>query len=527
MGTAIELGRSSAKGGFNLFWGVAISSIISAIGVIIVARILDPSEYGLFAIVLIVPNLIEIIRDLGIDQSIINYTAKYNSENKPSKIKNTLVTGIIVELTLGILLSIISFFLASFVATNIFNRPEITPLIQIASFSIFGGSLFKVAQSAFTGYEKMEYHSMILIVQAILKAILMILFVSFGLGVYGATIGNTIAYIITGLTGITLLYLTVLKKIKGKNDEKFEVLKNFKKMFKYGFPLSISNIIIELKMQFFRFLIAIYLTDLIFGNYQAAKNFAVLVAVFVTPVQTILFPVFSKIDYKKEPHTLRNVFQSSVKYASLLIVPSTLMVIVLSKPAVYTIFGEKYELTPLYLSVLLLGYLYTIFGEQSSNNLIKSQGNTDVNLKLTILTSFLALILSITLIPKFAILGLLITYLTATIPSIVISLWWIKKHFNATVEWKSSARILLASVISAGVTHIVITQVNVSDWIILILGTIIFLTTTTITIPLTGAMDKQDVKNLQEMIKTLGPLARILNPILNIFEKLIITFQKK
>jgi len=50
---AIGLARVSVKGGFNLFWGVAASSIISALGVILVARILSPSEYNLVAIALI------------------------------------------------------------------------------------------------------------------------------------------------------------------------------------------------------------------------------------------------------------------------------------------------------------------------------------------------------------------------------------------------------------------------------------------------------------------------------------------
>jgi len=50
---AISMARVSVKGGFNLFWGAAASSIISALGVILVALILSPSEYNLVAIALI------------------------------------------------------------------------------------------------------------------------------------------------------------------------------------------------------------------------------------------------------------------------------------------------------------------------------------------------------------------------------------------------------------------------------------------------------------------------------------------
>ena len=60
---AVRMARVSARGGFNLFWGLAASTIISAVGVILVARLLSPSEYGIVAIALTAPNLTIIFRD--------------------------------------------------------------------------------------------------------------------------------------------------------------------------------------------------------------------------------------------------------------------------------------------------------------------------------------------------------------------------------------------------------------------------------------------------------------------------------
>ena len=179
---------------------------------------------------------------------------------------------------------------------------------------------------------------------------------------------------------------------------------------------------------------------------------------------------------QKEKETLRNVFQYSVKYASLLVIPATFMVIALSQPAVSTIFGEKYEFTPLYLALYIIAYLYTAFGNLSAENLIKSQGKTQVNLKLTLITSIIGLILSLTLIPKFGILGLIATTLTAGIPSLTLALWWIKKHYNTTIDYASSTKILLASAIAAVITYTVISQLNLANWITLTLGSLIYLT---------------------------------------------------
>ncbi len=166
MTKAIEMAKISAKGGFNLFWGLATSTIISAVGVILVARLLSPSEYGLVAIALTAPNLIAIFRDWGVNSAMIKYIAQYNSENETANVKSIIDAGLLFELALGFSLSFISFELSGFLATNIFRRPDISPLIQIASFTIFAGAALTVAQSTFIGFEKMGLNSITMICQS-------------------------------------------------------------------------------------------------------------------------------------------------------------------------------------------------------------------------------------------------------------------------------------------------------------------------------------------------------------------------
>ena len=526
MSNAVKLAKTSTKGGFNLFWGTAISSIISALGVMIVAGILEEGQYGLVGIALTAPNLIQLIRDFGVDQATIKYTALYKHENKPTKIKNILIAGITFEFLVGLILSLFSYLLSGYIATQIFDRPEIIILIQIASFTIFGQALFKIADSAFIGYEKMQYHSITLVIQSSFKTILMIILVLSNLGVYGAILGHTIAFLITGIVGITLLYFKIYKKLNNKNN-KPEIIQTLKNMFKYGLPISGSIILNGIMTQFYAFLIAIYLSDQIVGNYNLALNFAILVGFFTSPIATLMFPAFSKIDGKKDPNTLRSVFQYSVKYASLLIVPAAFMVMALSQPAVATLFPGKYEQTPVYLSLYIIAYLYTAFGHLSNGNLIKGQGRTDVNLKLGILNTVLGIILSLTLIPTYGVIGLIATTLIAIVPQLIISLWWINKHYKATIDIKSSIKIILASLISATLTYSIVIFLNIANWITLIVGAIIFLTSYLITALLIGAINTDDTKNLKEMLKALGPLAAILNIPLNIIEKIATKIQKQ
>jgi len=513
------MAKVSAKGVFNIFWGLAASSIISAIGVMIVAGILEEAEYGLVAIALMGPNLIAIFRDWGVDWATIKYTAQYRSENKEANVKNVLASVIFFEILLGFSLSIVSFFLSGFLA-NILDRPSIVPLIQIASFTIFADALLKAAQAAFTGYEKMEYHSITSIVLSTLKTGFMIILVILGFGTFGAIVGATIAYLISGVISILLLYVTIYKPLQRQDVNKLEIFATIKTLFRYGLPLSISAIFSGFLMQFYNVLLAIYCTDLFIGNYHVALNFASIVTFFVMPVLTVLLPAFSKLDSQKERETLGNVFQFSVKYAALIIVPVAFAVMALSQPGVSTLFPGKYSYTPLYLALYVVTFIYTAFGYLSVENIIKSQGKTDVNMKLTMITSVIGLALNIVLIPNFGILGLLATNIVSGIPSLIIALWWIKKKFNAAIDWVSSAKILLASTLAAVITYVVTSQLNISSWITLVIGAVIFLATYLVTTPLIGAITQADVQNFKDMAKGLGPLAPLFNLLLSFIERL-------
>jgi O-antigen/teichoic acid export membrane protein len=524
MTKAAEMARVSAKGGFHLLWGLVASTVISAVGTILIARLLLADNYGLYAIALTAPNLIATFRDWGVNTAMVKYSAQHNSENNVAKIRSVFVSGLLFEIVLGLSLSILSFALSDFLAVN-FQRPTIGPLIQIASFSILTGALINVATAAFTGMEKMHLNSVMLIVQSIVKTALIITLVVLGLGTSGAVMGFTIAVLFAGLVGVLLMW-TMYKSLPKPIDGKLELLNTTKTMLKYGLPLSIGAILAGFLTQFYTYIMAIYVTDnALIGNYSVALNFVVLINFFATPVTTMLFPAFSKLDFHKDKELLRNIFQYSVKYAALVVVPVTALVIALAQPAIGTIFEDKYAQAPLFLALLSVTYLYSALGNLSAGNLINGQGYTRFNLKLTVLTVAIGFPLSFVLISQFGVIGLIVTSLTVGLPSLFISLRFIKKRFGVSVEWVSSAKILFSSAVAAIITYVLISQLSFSSPIQLAVGVVVFVLILLLAALLTRTVNRADVSNLREIINALGPLRKPLNALLNLIEKLMIILQ--
>jgi O-antigen/teichoic acid export membrane protein len=520
MTKAAEMARVSAKGGFHLLWGLVASTVISAVGTIVIAGLLGPDNYGLYLIALAAPNLISTFRDWGISTAMIKYSAEYNSENNVAKIRSVFVSGLLFEIVLGLSLSILSFVLSGFLAMNV-NRPAIAPLIRIGSFFILTGALVNAASAAFTGMETMHLNSVMLIIQSLIKTILIVALVVLGLGTLGAVTGFTVAVLFAGLTGVLLMW-TMYKSLPKPTNSKLEIMATTKTMFKYGLPLSIGTILTGFLTQFYGYILAIYVpNNATYGNYGVALNFVVLITFFATPVTTMLFPAFSKLDSQKDREFLKNIFQYSVKYAALVVVPVTAMVIALAQPAIGTIFQDRYAQAPLFLALLSITYLYTAFGSLSAGNLINGQGYTTFNMKVAILTVVIGFPESFVLISQFGVLGLIVTSLTVSLPGLLISLRFIEKHFGVSVDWVSSAKILFSSAVAAILTYVLISQLAFSSPIELVIGVIVFVVVFIVAALVTRTVNRADVSNLREIINVLGPLRKPLHFLLNLIEKLM------
>jgi O-antigen/teichoic acid export membrane protein len=475
-----------------------------------------------------------LFRDWGVTSAIIRYTAQYRAEKRETEIKNMFIAGIAFEMILGVLLFFVSFLLSGFLANNWYHIPEIALLIRIASFSIIAGGLISTATAVFTGTEETTYNSTMLICQSVIKTTFIVLLVMLGLGTTGAVTGFVLSSMIAGVIGLTFIMILYRKLPKTlSSSSKLEIKEYTKEMLKYGIPISILTIISGFLLPFYTLILQHFYTDRsIIGNYFAAVNFIILISFFATPINNMLFPAFSKLDAKKNKTALKNVFQYSVKYSSLIVVPIATLVMCLSTQIANTLY-PSFDLIPFFLTLLAMNYLLSAAGSLSIGNLLNSQGQTKLNLKFTILTAAIGFPMGYFLIMQYNVLGLIFTSTVAPIPSLILSIIWIKKHYHLTINWIFSAKILITSTITATLTYLLINLINfntnigtfsfinLDSAIALTIGTIFYIIILFIVLMLTKTLSINDLKRLHKMTTGLGPITKIIHLILKIMEKIM------
>ena len=288
MDKATGMGKSSATSSFKLFIGVSISSVFTAVSLIIVLRLLgNPEDYGIITTALILPSMLNLFKDWGVNSAMVKYLAQYKSEKKNSAVKSVMISGAMFELVTGSLLTLLCFVMADYLATSVFLLPEAKVLIEVASLTIIADSFLKISQSTFVGLEKMEYYSLTSILNSVIRLLLAPLLVFLGYSIMGAIQGQVVAQVIAGIAGIVIFYTKFFKKVTKVASEKLNIIGTMKTLLKYGLPVSVVVIVNGFLPQFSKTIFtqsfdavngASYTTAL--GNYQTAINFTVLITFF-------------------------------------------------------------------------------------------------------------------------------------------------------------------------------------------------------------------------------------------------------
>jgi len=519
MDNAVKMGKDSATGSFQLFIGKSASTLMLAIGTIIVGIFIDEIEYGLYAIALIPATTFLLFQDWGVASALTKYCANYRAAKREGELRSIIVSGLAFEGATAVALTLLSLMTANFVASAIFSTSESAFLVAFASITILSAAITSVSTSIFVGFERMELSTITMIVSATVNGFLSPLLVYLGFGAFGALAGFTVASVVSGVTAAVLLYFSILRKLPSGSMDKLKIFQTLKPLLNYGIPLSIATLITGGLNQVIQFVMASFTDLAMIGNFRIALNFTILLTFFTSPIGTVLFPAFAKLDPAKDKQLLKTVYASSVKYSSFFLVPAVMVLMVLSAPMISTLYADKWLYAPFFLTLYVAGNIAVLLGNLSWPGLLTATGETKMLMKLSALSLCIGIPLAFLLIPPLGIIGVIIVGYGYGIPNLIIGAYWTWKRYETKPDLLNSGRILLASTIAGATTYLFLNIFVAAAWITLAIGATLFLVMYLISAPLIGAINQMDINNLRVMFSGLGIISKVIEIPLTIVEK--------
>lgn len=351
----------------SFFWKLLERSgaqIITFIVSIILARLLEPSEYGIIAIITIFINLANVIIDGGLNTALIQ---KKNADDVDFS------TILYFSLLLSGFVYLFLFFTAPAIAT-FYNNNEIIPVLRVLSLSIIFCA-YNSIQRAYVAkhllFKKLFWCSLIGIA---ISGILGVIMAYKGFGVW--------ALVAQSMSNQILTTIVMSLIIKWKPIKVFS-LERFKSLFNYGWKIFATNFIIALYNDIRGIVIGKLYQPASLAFFDRGKQFPSLVMVNINAsLQTILFPVLSEEQDKRD--RVKSIMRRSTTISCFFIFPLLVGLFAVAKPLILILLTEKWLPVVPFLQIFCIAYM--LMPMQIANmEAVKSMGYSNITLKLEII----------------------------------------------------------------------------------------------------------------------------------------------
>jgi O-antigen/teichoic acid export membrane protein len=515
------IAEKAARGGLFLFVGNTSAIVILAIGSIIIARLLGPSGYGLYTLTFLVPSLLVSLADAGMSYVLVRFSAKLRSEGDHHGANKTIRLGFLLKLLVSVVAFLICYTGAEAITTTVLNRAELAPFLRLGSGLIIFQAVFDAANSSFIGMDLMQYSAGIQILHSILKSILAPALILVGFGLAGAISGYVLSVLVAAAIGAALLFTKHARSTRKMSDSASVQLGA---LLRYGLPLYLTTILGAFLSQYQNIVLVHFASNLEIGNFNAAWNFNSALMILVYPITTAVFPMFSKMDPRNQRRELARAFVLAVKYASLLMIPASVAVMVFSRDLVYVTYGRGYTLAPQYLIILSALYLLTGISYLILGSFLNGVAETRTVVKMSLLTLAVYLPLGAVLTWFWGPYGLLVAFILSSMTSTLYGVRQASMKFGAGPDLRASGRIILAA-LGAAVPTLGLIQLDGAGVgvVNLVVGGLLYLGVYLTLAPILGAVEKQDILNLRTLLGGTRIVAVLVNPVFDYEARLLST----
>ena len=335
------------------------NAVIQFLRIAILARLLEASDFGLMAIVMMIMGFMSLFSDMGINSAILHKQKISTKEYSSLYWFNFMINGFLM---LFIILS--SFGIAAF-----FNEPKLTILIPLMSINLLFTALGR--QFAVVAQKNLHFRfiSLVEILTSIVSLIPAVILAVNGFGVYSLIYSTLFASLCSNLC----FFIRFRKKHRIRLHYKFAETKSF---LKIGLFQSGGQILNYFNTQFDVILIGKLLGTDVLGIYNLAKNLAMRPMQVINPIVTRLSaPILAKM--QDDPDMLKDSFLKIVRYLSYANFPIHFFIAAFSLPIINVVYGMDDSTMASILSILSLFYMIRSIGNPIGG-LVIAKGRTDI-----------------------------------------------------------------------------------------------------------------------------------------------------
>lgn len=381
----------------NLSWKFAeriASQLVSFVVSIVLARILEPSDYGSIAMVMIFVTLSNVFVEGGFSSALIQ---------KKDADKLDFSTVFYFSIVFSIFLYVILFFVAPYISRFYGDGYEIlTPVLRVIGLQIIVYGANSVQQAYVSKKMMFKKFFWATLIGTIVSACIGLAMAYLGFGIW-SLVGQQMAMVITN----TIVLYLVTRKLPGLMFS-FQRLKG---LFSYGAKILGASLLVSFFLD---------LRSLIIGKLYSAKDLAffdrgrqfpnLIVTNINSSVGAVLFPKMSQ--EQDDKIRVKQLCRNSIRFSSFVMMPLMMGMAVCAEPLIRVLLTDKWIESVPFLRLFCIIYMFYPI-HTANMQAIKAIGKSETFLVLEIIKKLLELI-SLLLVMKISVMAIAINMAVLT-----------------------------------------------------------------------------------------------------------------
>ena len=345
---------------------------------IVLARILSPNEYGVFAILAVFISISRVFIDSGFTKALIQ---------KKNRNTEDISTVFLFNVAISVLCYWILWFAAPFIA-EFYEIASLTLLLRTLAISLIINALYTVSSTLFTIDLDFKTIAKINFIATILSGIMAIYLAYMGYGVWALVFQTLFRSIATAvLTRIWSKWKPVLQ---------FSI-SSFKQMFSYGSKLLVSSLLNTSFSQINSILIGKYIGSKDLGFFTRGIQFSdFLFGIINTSINSVILPGLSPIQDQRK--ALLKYVKHILRITALVSAPFFLCLAVMAEPIIKVLLTEKWLRAVPIMQIFCFARFITLISGINVN-LLYVLGKTDLVLKQEYIKIIVRISLLVTALP--------------------------------------------------------------------------------------------------------------------------------
>jgi len=407
------LTQKMVQGGAYLSSLRVIRKILSLIRLVIIGRILAPSDFGLMGIALLAMSAIETFSKTGYREALIQ---------KKEEINDYLNVAWTVLIVRGFTIFILIVSLASYIS-SFFNTPEVKPLIQVLGFVFFLRAFHNIGVVFF--HKELDFRKVFIYRFLGVSA-------NFIVAVSTALILRSVWALVLGLLAENVTSLIVSYFIHPYKPRLSKDFKKAQELFGFGKWIFGSSILIFIGEHVDDIFVGRLVSATALGFYQMAYRICNMLETEITKVISgVAFPAYAKIQTQKQ--RLQNAYFRIMRLTMAITVPLAVGMVFLAPEFTMIFLGEKW------MSIVVLMQLLAIAGLIKSilstgNPLFTGSGYPNYQFYMQLVRSLTIIIFIYPLIVHMGILGAAWGVILSMLS--MLSIWYFLSKKTTKASWQ-------------------------------------------------------------------------------------------